>query len=409
MKSLMHFPSRLFAAIALLAVTVAPVAAQRVRTGIEVLLTDSIHLIRGKRVGLITNHTGVGGPLSRSSADLLAAAPGVKLTALFGPEHGIRGIAPAGDHVASSVDSATGVPVHSLYGATRVPTAEMLKDVDVLLYDIMDVGSRTYTYPWTMALSAEASKKPFIVLDRPNPIRNDRVEGGVLDPKYRSFVGQYPVAIRYGLTAGELARYLVGSGQVKADITVIPMQGYRADMWWNETGIPWVNPSPNIRSVDAALLYSGTVLFEGTSLNEGRGMTQPFQMVGAPWLTDAAAIANELNAKRLPGVVFDATTQTIEKGFGFKHEGQTVPVLLTVVSDRDLVKPHVVALHMLRAIYQRHPKDFTWRQSAIDRLAGSDRLRAAVEREGGIEALIPVLDREAEAFAQQVMSYRLYR
>jgi uncharacterized protein YbbC (DUF1343 family) len=277
------------------------------------------------------------------------------------------------------------------------------------LYDIMDVGSRTYTYPWTMALSAEASKKPFIVLDRPNPIRNDRVEGGVLDPKYRSFIGQYPVAIRYGLTVGELARYLVGSGQVKADITVIPMQGYRASMWWNETGIPWVNPSPNIRSVDAALLYSGTVLFEGTSLNEGRGMTQPFQMVGAPWLTDAAAIANELNAKRLPGVVFDATTQAVEKGFGFKHEGQTVPVLLTVVSDRDLVKPHVVALHMLRAIYKRHPTEFTWRQSAIDRLSGSDRLRAAVEREGGIEALIPVLDREAEAFAREIAPYRLYR
>ena len=397
------------AAAILLAVTALPAQAQRVRTGIEVLLTDSIHLIRGKRVGLITNHTGISGPLGKSSADLLAAAPGVKLTALFGPEHGIRGIAPAGDHVASGVDSATGVTVHSLYGATRVPTAEMLKDVDVLLYDIMDVGSRTYTYPWTMALSAEAAKKPFLVLDRPNPIRNDRVEGGILDVKYRSFIGQYPVAIRYGLTAGELARYLVGTGQVKADITVIPMQGYRADMWWNETGLAWVNPSPNIRSLDAALLYSGTVLFEGTNLNEGRGMSQPFQMVGAPWLTDAGAIAKELNAMRLPGVVFDSSTQTIEKGFGFKHEGLTVPVLITVVSDRDIVKPHVVALHMLRTIYKRHAKEWTWREQAIDRLSGTARLRAAVEREGGIEALIPILDKETEEFARAIAPYRLYR
>lgn len=386
-----------------------PAQAQRVRTGIEVLLTDSIHLIRGKRVGLITNHTAISGPLGKSTADLLHAAPGVKLTALFGPEHGIRGIAPAGDHIANSVDSATGVVVHSLYGSTRIPTAEMLRDVDVLIYDIMDVGSRTYTYPWTMALSAEAAKKPFLVLDRPNPIRNDRVEGGVLDPKHRSFVGQYPVAIRYGLTAGELLRYLVGSGQVKADVTVIPMQGYRASMWWEETGLAWVNPSPNIRSMDAAILYTGTVLFEGTNLNEGRGMTQPFQMVGAPWMTDAGAIAKELNAMRLPGVVFDSTTQTIEKGFGYKHEGLTVPVLLTVVSDREIVKPHVVALHMLRAIYKRHPREFTWRQSAIDRLFGSGRLRAAVERDGGIEALIPELDRESAEFARAIAPYRLYK
>ncbi len=401
---------RQLALASLVLLTALPAQAQRVRTGIEVLLTDSIHLVRGKRVGLITNHTGISGPLGKSTADLLHAAPGVKLTALFGPEHGIRGIVPAGDHIASSVDSATGVVVHSLYGATRVPTPEMLKDVDVLIYDIMDVGSRTYTYPWTMALSAEAAKKPFLVLDRPNPVRNDRVEGGVLDPKHRSFIGQYPVAIRYGLTAGELIRYLIGSGQVKADsVTVIPMQGYRPSMWWEETGLAWVNPSPNIRSMDAAILYTGTVLFEGTSLNEGRGMSQPFQMVGAPWLTDAGAIAKELNAMRLPGVVFDSTTQTIEKGFGFKHEGLTVPVLLTVVSDRDVVQPHVVALHMLRTIYKRHPKDFTWRQSAIDRLSGSERLRAAVEREGGIEALIPELDRESAEFARAIAPYRLYK
>lgn len=384
-----------------------PASAQgRVRTGLEVLLTDSIHLIRGKRVGLITNHTGQG-PMGKSTIDMLFAAPGVKLTALYGPEHGIRGVARAGDHIANAVDSATGVPVYSLYGDTRVPTAAMLKDVDVLVYDIQDVGARVYTYPWTMALSAEAAKKPFIVLDRPNLVRNDIVEGGVLEAKYRSFVGQYPVAMRYGLTIGELANYLVKTGQVAAQLTVVPMQNYRPTMWWNETGLGWLNPSPNIRSGDAALIYTGTVLFEGTNLNEGRGMQMPFQMVGASWLTDAGAIVKELNAKRIPGVVFDSTSQQVEAGF--KFGGERIPVILVVVSDRDVVKPHVVGLHMLRTIYLRHRAEFKWREASIDRLSGSDRVRKAVETDGGIEALIPILDRESAEFAEKVKAYRIYR
>jgi uncharacterized protein YbbC (DUF1343 family) len=378
---------------------------RRVRTGIEVLLTDSMHLVRGKRVGLITNHTGQG-PMGRSTIDLLASAPGVQLTALFSPEHGIRGAARAGDKIASSVDSATGVPVYSLYGETRVPTPAMLADVDVLVYDIQDVGARVYTYEWTMALTADAAKKPFIVLDRPDPVRADRVEGGVLDPKYRSFVGQFPVALRYGLTVGELALFLSRTGQIQADVTVVPMDGYRRSMWWNETGLGWVNPSPNIRSGDAAVLYTGTVFFEGTNVSEGRGTQMPFQMIGASWLTDAGAIARELNAKHLPGVVFDSTSQAIESGY--KFGGETIPVIVVVVSDRDEVQPQVVGLQLLRAIYQHHPRDFAWRTEAIDRLAGSDRLRKAVEREGGIEALLPVLERESREFADRTRPYWLY-
>jgi uncharacterized protein YbbC (DUF1343 family) len=199
----------------------------------------------------------------------------------------------------------------------------------------------------------------------------------------------------------------VKSGQLKADITVIPMQGYKPTMWWNETGLGWINPSPNIRSGDAAVLYTGTVFFEGTNVSEGRGTTMPFQMIGAAWLTDAGAIARELTAKRIPGVVFDSTTQRIDSGF--KFGGQTIPVIVVVVSDREVVKPHVVGLELLRAIYKRHPKEFTWRTAAIDRLAGSDRLRKAVEKEGGIEELIPVLDREAAEFAQRIAPLRLYR
>jgi uncharacterized protein YbbC (DUF1343 family) len=377
-----------------------------VMPGVEVLLADSIHLIRGKRVGLITNHSGRDRK-GTSTIDLLHTAPGVRLTALFAPEHGLRGVAKAGESVESTVDSATGIPIYSLYGRSEVPTPDMLANVDVLVYDIQDVGARVYTYEWTMALVADAAKKPFIVLDRPNPIRGDRVEGGVLDPKYRSFVGQYPVALRYGLTPGELLRYLVGTGQVHADVKVVPMKNWRRSMWWEDTGLPWRNPSPNLRDMDAAILYTGTVFFEGTNATEGRGTEQPFRSVGAKWLTDAGAIARELTAKKLPGVRFDSVSRPVEQGF--KFGGETIPMILLAVTDRNVVKPIEVGAHLLRAIYKRHTAEFQWKQSQIDRLFGSDRLRLAVEREGGIEALLPVLAKESEQFRQQAEKYWIYR
>jgi len=380
-----------------------------VRLGIDVLLSDSLHVIRGKRVGLITNHSGRDGD-GVSTIDRLARTPGVRLTALYGPEHGIRGVAKAGEHVASTVDSATGVPIHSLYGETRVPTAAMMQDVDVLIFDIQDIGARTYTYPWTMTVAAEAAAKAgktFVLLDRPNPIRADRVEGGVLDPKFRSFVGAYPVALRFGLTMGEMARYLMRTKQLNANVRVIPMQGYTRSMWWDETGIAWVNPSPNMRSLDAALLYPGTVLFEGGNFTEGRGTDAPFQLIGAGWLIDAGTIARELNALQLGGVRFDSTSRTIEAGY--KWGGQTIPMIQVTITDRNAVRPVAVALHLMRAMYKRHAKDWEWRTSAIDRLAGSDRLRAAIEREGGIEALIPILDRESAEFERATAPDRLYR
>jgi uncharacterized protein YbbC (DUF1343 family) len=376
--------------------------------GVEVLLRDSLHVLRGKRVGLITNHTGRDRN-GTSTVDLLYRAPGVRLTALFGPEHGIRGVAADGEKISSTVDSATGVPIHSIYGETKVPTADMLRDVDVLVYDIQDVGARVYTFVWTMALAAEAAGKAgkkFVVLDRPNPIRGDRIEGGVLKPEFRSFVGQYPVALRYGLTAGELLRYLVGTGQVKANVTVIPMGGWRQSMWWEDTGISWVNPSPNMRSVDAALLYPGTVFFEATNVSEGRGTDRPFHLIGASWLTDAGGIARELNAKALPGVRFDSTTRTIAKGA--KFAGQTIPMIEITITDRNAVRPADLGAYMLRAIYRRHPREFSWREQGIERLSGSRALREAVEREGGVEALIPIWQRESEQFARDAMAYRLY-
>ena len=399
------------AALAAAAPPAAPPAARAsapVMPGVEVLLRDSLHLLRGKRVGLITNHTGRD-RAGRSTIDLLYRAPGVTLAALFGPEHGLRGVAAGGERIASTTDSATGVPVFSLYGETLVPTPAMLERVDVLVYDVQDVGARVYTYVWTMALAADAAKKagkPFVVLDRPNPIRNDRVEGGVLRPAFRSFVSQYPVALRYGLTPGELLRYLVGTGQVRADVTVVPLAGYRRSMWWEETGLPWVNPSPNIRDPETALLYPGTVFFEATNLSEGRGTDKPLRLVGAPWLRDAGAIARELNAKHLPGVRFDSTSRAIAPGQ--EWGGRRIPMVEVRVTDRDSVRPVDVGAHMLRAIYKRHPRDWRWRANGIEELSGSPALRRAVQREGGVEQLLRDWEQETARFRAAVEKYRLY-
>jgi uncharacterized protein YbbC (DUF1343 family) len=373
--------------------------------GIEVLLSDSIHLVRGKRVGLLTNHSGRDRQ-GRSTIDRLFRAPGVRLTALYGPEHGIRGAAKAGEKIGASVDSATGVPVYSLYGDVQVPTPEMLKDVDVLLYDIQDVGARVYTYQWTLALAANAAKKPIIVLDRPDPIRADRYEGNILDPAFASLVGQYPVALRYGLTPGELLRYLAGTKLINAQVTVVPMTGYTRAMWFDETGIPRVNPSPNLRTLDAELLYPGTVFFEGTTATEGRGTDAPFTQIGASWLTDNVALAAELNALKLPGVHFDTATRTVEAGY--KFGGQTIPMVQVHVVDRNAVRPVAMGVRMLRAIKARHPADFQWRQRQIDRLAGTDRLRAAVDS-NTVDALLAAWDRDAATFATRVKPYLLYR
>ena len=377
-----------------------------VTPGIEVLLSDSIHLLQGKRVGLLTNHSGRDRS-GRSTIDLLHNAPGVRLVALFAAEHGIRGAEKAGAKIESGADSATGIPIYSLYGQTRAPTADMLKDVDVLVYDMQDVGARVYTYVWTMAAAADSSNKPFIVLDRPDPIRADRVDGGVAESGFSSFVGLHPVAMRYGLTPGELLRYLVGAGYVHADVHVVPMRGYTRSMWFEDTKLPWVNPSPNLRDMDATLVYTGTVYFEATNVSEGRGTDQPFRLAGAPWLTDAGAIAAELNAKNIPGVRFDSTTRTIEAGY--KFGGQTIPMVHVTVTNRDAVNAAAVGLHMLRAIYARHPSEFQWRADRMDRLASSSRMRTAVEKEGGVEALLPTLDAESRRFQDVTRPYWLYR
>jgi len=385
----------------------AQAAAAQVRPGLEVLLTDSLHVLRGQRVGLITNHSGLD-RAGRRNIDLLYRAPGVQVVALFGPEHGIAGVVRAGDRVGFGRDSATGLPVYSLYGETRVPSAEMLRDVDVLVYDIQDVGARVYTFVWTMALAAEAAGKlgkRFIVLDRPDPIRADVVQGGVLELPFRSFVGQYDVALRYGLTPGELLRFLVGTGRIAAQASVIPMSGYRRSMWYSETGVPWLNTSPNIRDEETALLYPGTVFFEATNLSEGRGTDAPLKQVGAAWLTDASAVADEMNAHRIPGLRFEATTASV--AVGEKSGGQTIPMVRIRVTDKNTAEPVAAAAWLMRAIYRRHPAEWQWRANGIERLSGTAQLRSAVEQDG-IAPLLERWKRESSTFQAAVRPYLLY-
>ena len=384
-----------------------PSEAARVTPGITVLLSDSLHLIRGKRVGLITNHTGRD-ENGRSSIDLLHAAPGVRLTALYAPEHGIRGSAEGGARISSGVDEKTGVTIHSLYGDTQTPTPRMLEDIDILIYDIQDVGARMYTYVWTMTLAAEAAKKAgkkFVVLDRPNPIRDDIVEGGSIEKRYRTFTGLHDVPVRYGLTAGELARYLAGIGAIDADITVIPMRGYKPSMFWEDTGLEWIRPSPNIRDAEAALMYPGISFFEATNVSEGRGTNEPFRLVGARWLTDAAAITRVMNSKKLGGVRFEAVTRRI--GRGEKFGSETIPMIRIVVTNRDAVRSSEVGAHLLREIYIRHAKQFRWSGRGIEELSGSRALRNAVES-GGIESVLSGWRNESAKFSQRAAPFRLY-
>jgi uncharacterized protein YbbC (DUF1343 family) len=265
-----------------------------------------------------------------------------------------------------------------------------------------------YTYVWTMTLAAEAAKKAgkeFIVLDRPNPVRADIVEGGLIEARYRSFTGLHNVPLRYGLTTGELARYLVGTKQIDADVLVVPMKDYRLSMWWGDTGLRWVNPSPNIRDPDAALFYSGIVFFEATNLSEGRGTDAPLKQVGASWLTDAADIAKTLNKRGLNGVRFESIRRTVTGGE--KFGGQTIPMIRVIITDRDAVCAAEMGAYMLREIYMRHPRQFRWKGQGIEELSGSRRLRNAVEH-GGVEAVLAQWRRESEQFKARSAPYRLY-
>ena len=381
--------------------------APKVRVGVETFLADVPRALRGKRVGLITNHTGID-RLRNSDIDLIAKHKDLKLVALLAPEHGIRGTAEAGEEVVDETDPKTGVPVFSLYASEdRGPTPEMLKDVDVLVYDLQEVGGRTWTYVSTMALAMQAARRrgiPFVVLDRPNPIGGEIVEGALLDPRFKSFVGMYPIPARHGMTVGELATLFNRKYGIGCDLIVARVENWRRSQWFDETGLPWVNPSPNLRSLAALTSYPGTVYFEGTSLTEGRGTDRPFEQVGAPWL-DAGGVARVMNERRLPGVRFEAVTMSVAPTAA-KHKGQTIPAIRFVVTDRRAYRPVRTSLLLIDEIRRRHTRDFAW-TGTIDRLTGSDRVRLAIEG-GRLRPLLEEWDRQAAEFLESRKPFLLY-
>ncbi|QKT02971.1 DUF1343 domain-containing protein [Ectothiorhodospiraceae bacterium 2226] len=371
--------------------------------------------LAGKRVGLITNATGVDRAL-RSTADLLHESPEVELVALFAPEHGVRGDRPAGERIASYTDETTGLPVHSLYGRTRAPTPEMLAGLDVLVYDIQDIGVRSYTYISTLGLAMGAAARAgvaVLVLDRPNPLGGERVEGAPVEPGHETFVGAYPIPYVYGLTVGELAQMMVGEGWLGEDLTVdlevVPLEGWRRDMDFRATGLPWVMTSPHIPTPESAAFYAATgILGELQVLSEGVGYTAPFRFIGAPWI-EPARFAAELNALGLPGVHFRPVHYTPFYG---RDQGKALGGVELHLRDPAQAPLMAIQLHALAVHNRLYPQHDAFARAATDRLrmfdhvAGGPRLRAAL-MEGG-NAWQAELERGVATFQERAARYYLY-
>ena len=383
----------------------------RLVLGNERLLDTAFPLIAGKRLGLITNPSGVDSCL-RTTADRLHQIQGVELVRLFGPEHGIRGDAADGVPVDAVRDRQTGVLAHSLYGGQRQPDAAMLQNLDALIFDIQDVGVRFYTYLYTMSLSMAACARcdlPFIVLDRPNPIGGSAVEGNVLDPAFASFVGLYPIPIRYGMSVGELARLFNEEFSLGAELHVVPMQSWSRSSYWEKTGLSWLPPSPNMPTVDTAVVYPGMCYFEGTNISEGRGTTKPFEQVGAPFI-EAARLADQLNTLELPGVLFRPVYFQPSAG---KYAGATCQGFQVHVIDRQVFQPVRTGLEALAAIKRLWPQEFSWHIPPggihnFDRLAGTDQMRLALDAGTPVGELMASWEPELQKFANLRKNYLLY-
>jgi uncharacterized protein YbbC (DUF1343 family) len=393
-----------------------PVSRQIVTPGIDRLLTVDRRLIAGRRVGLVCNPASVDASLTHT-ADRLLEDPDVTLAALFGPQHGFRS-----DLQDNMIETPHGrdcrrrVPVYSLYSDTREPTPEMLDGLDVLVVDLQDVGTRVYTYIYTMANCMRAAARrglPVVVCDRPNPIGGDAVEGAHLQEAWSSFVGQFPIPMRHGLTIGELARLFNKAFDIGARLDVVVLDGWRRSMYYDETGLPWIIPSPNLPTLDSAVVYPGAVLVEGTKLSEGRGTTRPFELIGAPWI-DGERLAAAMNARGLPGVHFRPVF--FEPTFQ-KHARQSCGGCQIHVLDRRAFAPLRTAVELIDEFRREDPARFAWREppyeyehdkEPIDILYGSDRLRHTLDEGGSVDALIESWREHEERFRGQREEYLLY-
>ena len=383
-------------------------AAGPILPGIDVLLRDSLHLVSGRRVGLVTNQAGVDAHGVSDVTRLLGA--GVRLVALFSPEHGFRGTAAPGAAIASTVDSATGLPIYSLYGRVTTPTDEMLQGVDLLLVDLQDAGARYYTYiGTTIDVMAAAGRRriPVVVLDRPDPI-GGVVQGNVLDPAFASPVGRLAVPMRHGLTIGELARLARAELGLETALTVVPVAGWRRALDWDETGLPFIPPSPNLLSMEALLHYPGLCLFEGTALSVGRGTDAPFEQIGAPWL-DTTAVLARVRSDGIPGVRFRGTTFTPSRPGDGKFADTLVAGIRLEITDRGTYDPTRTAVHLLAAVEAGHPGLIGWIPRHFDRLAGGPGLREAIRAGRAPDEIVRGWTAGLAAFERRRTPYLLYR
>ena len=384
-------------------------------TGLDRLLLPGAARLASGRAGLLLHPASVTRDLLRAPEALLAA--GFRLEALFGPQHGARG--EKQDNMVESDhyrDPQTGLPVYSLYGATRRPTPDMLDGLDVLLFDLQDVGVRAYTFVSTMSLAMESCAEAgvrFVVLDRPNPLGGVIREGPLLEPGFESFIGLHPIPLRHGLTCGELARWLVTERGIDVELEVVTLEGWRRTMTWEETGLPWVLPSPNLPTVDSCRVYPGTVLVEGTNLSEGRGTTRPFELVGAPFLV-GWELAERLSDQGLEGVSFRPCS--FEPTFD-KHAGRLCGGVQVHVTDEDAFRPVRTGVAMLQAARELAPHHFAWRSPPfeyeeklvpVDILWGSDRLRLGIERGASVDAILAGVEAQLDAFERGLADSLLY-
>ena len=389
--------------------------AQNIMTGIEVLKADNFKILEGKRVGLITNPTGVDNSL-KSTIDILFEAPNVNLVALYGPEHGVRGDVHAGDKVDNSTDPSTGLPVYSLYGKTRKPTPEMLKDIDVLVYDIQDIGCRSFTYISTMGVAMEAAAEngiEFVVLDRPNPIGGEKVEGNLVEDGFTSFVSQFKIPYVYGLTCGELAQMLIGENMLAKNckLTVVPMKHWKRDMDYTQTGLQWIPSSPHIPHPHSAYFYplSG-IVGELPYLSIGVGYTIPFQMFAAQWI-DAEKLAARMNALNLPGLKFRPMHLKPFYAFGKGEHLQGVQVHIMDYKTARLSEVQFYILQELAAMYPDKPafsEENKARFDMFDKVCGSDQIRERFSKNYRFDDIKDYWYKDVEAFKELSRKYYLY-
>jgi uncharacterized protein YbbC (DUF1343 family) len=403
-----------------------------VKPGVQVFLEKHLDLVKGKRVGLITNPTGADSRL-RSTIDLFQGNPEIRLVALYSPEHGVRGNAQAGEYVPFYFDEKFQLPVFSLYGQSFKPAPGMLKNIDeymrsfdtkdagkvpetaqvegidVMVFDVQDVGTRVYTYIGSMAYAMQAAAEngiDFVVLDRPNPINGTDMEGAILEyPEFSSFVGLFPIPLRFGMTMGELAllfndKFLAR----KAKLTVVPMEGWKREMWFDETGLPWIIPSPNMPTLDTATVYPGLVAIEGTNISEGRGTTKPFELFGAPWI-DAHELTRALSGLGLAGVLFREAWFT---PYFSKFAGELCGGCQVHVTDRNAFRSVATVLHIVKTVRDMYPDKFTFHADYFDKVMGTASVRKALEAGSAVGAILANIQPGLEAFAALRKAYLLY-